>query len=429
LFLCVLCKAQSGHQVTGLPGSSANTDISYAGYITTDPQTDSNLFYWFFPSRSNPTTDPVVLWMTGGPGCSSELAVVFENGPFSIEENFTLLRNPYSWNTNANMLYIDQPYGTGFSYSDGSTVKNETEMADDMYIFLTLWFQEYSQYAQNDFYITGESFGGHYVPALANRILTSSDTFNLRGIGIGNGWVNPEIQYGSYGPFAYMNNLINEKVYTQMNKTYEQCVKAYSISVSEANEICSKLMNDVLASAGNINIYNIDEQCTCQPICYCVTLQTDYFNNKQTQQALGVNQNWQVCQATQITTKDVMSPFAQDIPIVLANHLPVVIYNGMLDLICNYVGGDMWTLAMEWPYSSQYASAPLQPWQLNGVNVGNIKTFANFTFIEVEQAGHMVPHDQPAVALAILEILLSNSKPSQKPQMNKNKKIDFQNFH
>merc|ERR1740139_1813549 len=74
----------------------------------------SDMFYWYFPARENPETAPLVLWLTGGPGCSSELAIFYENGPFKIIDD-KVTTNPHAWNENANLLYIDQPVGTGFS--------------------------------------------------------------------------------------------------------------------------------------------------------------------------------------------------------------------------------------------------------------------------------------------------------------------------
>ena len=74
-----------------------------------------DMFYWLFKSRSNPDKDPLVMWLTGGPGCGSEVALFFENGPFNINEDLTLKKNPYSWNSVANVIFIDQPIGTGFS--------------------------------------------------------------------------------------------------------------------------------------------------------------------------------------------------------------------------------------------------------------------------------------------------------------------------
>jgi cathepsin A (carboxypeptidase C) len=75
------------------------------------------MFYWLFKSRGNPDTDPLVLWLTGGPGCASEVALFYENGPYTINPDLSLKSNPFSWNNVSNLLFVDQPIGTGFSKS------------------------------------------------------------------------------------------------------------------------------------------------------------------------------------------------------------------------------------------------------------------------------------------------------------------------
>jgi len=334
---------------------------------------------------------------------------LFENGPFTVNSQMILTSNPYSWNSNANVIYIDQPYGTGFSYSRGSVVKNETQMADDMYIFLTMWFELFSQYQNNKFYIVGESFGGHYVPALTVRILQGPNKFNLGGIGIGNGWVDPYIQYGAYATFGYQNKLISLQEYAKLNNTYATCQKYLNAGdYSLATMICSQLMDGVLQSAGNINIYNIDLKCVSQPLCYDFSSQTKYMNLPATQKALSVDTTWTDCSSTQITQQDIISSFRQDLPVVLEAGIPVVAYNGMLDLICNYVGGYEWTTSMPWSGQSAFDAAPLAPWTVDGQTVAYVKHTTNFTYVEVVGAGHMVPHDQPQTALAILGHVIDN---------------------
>jgi carboxypeptidase C (cathepsin A) len=143
VLLALLCLSNAQfQQVVGLPNSQAITDVSYSGFVQVDPaKQDAKLFGWFFPSRSNPKVDPVVLWMTGGPGCSSELAILFENGPFSVDTNLNLVPNPYSWTNNASVIFIDQPFGTGFSPKpQGDVVYNEEIMAQYVYNFLQGFF-------------------------------------------------------------------------------------------------------------------------------------------------------------------------------------------------------------------------------------------------------------------------------------------------
>jgi len=152
------------------------------------------LFYWMFESQNNPTTDPVVLWMTGGPGCSSELALFFENGPYTVDANGNLIPNAYSWNKFTNLIFVDQPVGTGFSYANDDYVFNEALVEEEMYSFLQGFLTMYPQYQSQPFFIIGESYGGHYVPSVALRVVQGNQKqqgikINLKGIGIGNGWL------------------------------------------------------------------------------------------------------------------------------------------------------------------------------------------------------------------------------------------------
>ncbi len=111
--------------------------------------------------------------VTGGPGCSSELALLFENGAWTVDANLTLVPNPFSWNKIANVLYIDSPAGTGYSYvtNPDGYVTNEREVADNIYTVLQAFFSMHPEYAPNAFFVFCESYGGHYCPAVSERIL------------------------------------------------------------------------------------------------------------------------------------------------------------------------------------------------------------------------------------------------------------------
>ena len=181
---------------------------------------DAHMFYMYFESRAGApasANDPVVLWMTGGPGCSSELAVFFENGPFRIEDDLTLSDNPFGWDVGHNILFIDQPVGTGFSFtSDPSDdVTSEKQVADDVLDFLLEFYDSKPELLKNDLFITGESYAGHYVPAVASRIVEHNGNagrktaeLSLKGVAIGNGLTDPAVQYGAYADYAASKGLI-----------------------------------------------------------------------------------------------------------------------------------------------------------------------------------------------------------------------------
>lgn len=152
------------------------------------------------------------MWLTGGPGCSSEIATYFENGPFGVKDK-TVHKNENSWNNVANLLYVDNPIGTGFSQAaitDYDT--KESEIAAHMHQFVQGWLEQNPEFKGRDFYITGESYAGHYIPAISAYFVSHGKDLDIhfKGLGIGNGWVDPYVQYPQYAEFAHDNKLIGD---------------------------------------------------------------------------------------------------------------------------------------------------------------------------------------------------------------------------
>ncbi|KAF3919251.1 hypothetical protein AA313_de0209348 [Arthrobotrys entomopaga] len=178
----------------------------FSGYLSREgekSENDQNLFYWFFESRSDPTKDPIILWLNGGPGSSSLIPIFGPLGPSKMTKEGTLKPNKLSWNSKASVIFLDQPVNVGYSYGK-KKVDTTADATKDTYAFLQLFFNKYPKYANLPFHIHGISYGGHYVPALANMIVTHEqqgpkDTkINLKSISIANGWTNPLLQYGSF---------------------------------------------------------------------------------------------------------------------------------------------------------------------------------------------------------------------------------------
>jgi cathepsin A (carboxypeptidase C) len=118
-----------------------------SGYL--DISETKHLFFWFFESRSSPSEDPLVLWLNGGPGCSSTTGLLFELGPCQVakegkDAKVNVTDNQYSWTNKANVIFLDQPVGVGYSYSDDEQVNNSPAAAEDVYAFLTLFIGKVS---------------------------------------------------------------------------------------------------------------------------------------------------------------------------------------------------------------------------------------------------------------------------------------------
>jgi cathepsin A (carboxypeptidase C) len=404
----------------------------YTGYfkLTTGGLLSKNYFYWFFESRNDPVNDPLVLWLTGGPGCSSEVALFGENGPCTTDGSNTT-KNPYSWNTKANLLYVDQPTGTGFSYGLGLD-HNEAEVAADMYAFLQEFFTSHTQYQKNDFFAFGESYAGHYIPAVTHKIWqnnnnlpTGAITINLKGTSVGNGLTDPEIQYKYYPQMAVSTNdhkpAVSPAVELLMEAAVAPCVdaiKGCQTNASEciiATDLCNLGLMEPYQLTG-LNPYDMREKCQVPPLCYDFSNVGKYLKLPEVIDYLGVKgHDWEDCNhAVAIEFElagDWMHNFQTQIPDQLASDIRVLIYAGDQDYICNWLGNQAWTLAMEWQHKDDFNKASMTNFTPpNGsAPIGQMRSSDGFSFLRIFDAGHMVPRDQPENALAMVNAFLSGA--------------------
>ncbi|OTF78052.1 Serine carboxypeptidase-like protein, partial [Euroglyphus maynei] len=187
----------------------------YSGFLPS--LDDVYLHYWFFESQHDPSNDPVVLWLNGGPGCSSLIGALAENGPFHINQNLTVDYNPNTWNTNVNMLYIESPAQVGFSYKlDQNYHTNDNETAYNNMAALRSFFRKFPHLLKNDFYITGESYAGIFVPMLAKLIVEEKYPPNLKGFALGNPLLDQNININSQYFYLYSHGVIDEKIWSKL---------------------------------------------------------------------------------------------------------------------------------------------------------------------------------------------------------------------
>ncbi|XP_074918526.1 putative serine carboxypeptidase CPVL isoform X6 [Chelonoidis abingdonii] len=209
-------RLEEGRQLS-LVGPLQGVNVkSYSGYLTVNKTHNSNLFFWFFPAEVQPEDAPVLLWLQGGPGGSSMFGLFVEHGPYVVDKNLRLYKRKFPWTSKFSMLYIDNPVGTGFSFTDDTGYAvNQDDVGRDLYSALIQFFQLFPDYQKNDFYITGESYAGKYVPAVGYYIHTYSSKakvkINFKGVAIGDGFCDPEMMLGGYAQFLYQIGLVDEK--------------------------------------------------------------------------------------------------------------------------------------------------------------------------------------------------------------------------
>jgi cathepsin A (carboxypeptidase C) len=377
----------------------------WSGFLPID--TRGSLFFWLFESRQDAAHDPLIIWLTGGPGCSSEIALFSENGPFKVNpDNETLRINPYSWNNVANILYVDQPLGTGYSTAT-EVDQNETQIAADFYVFLQEFIDEFPQYKGRDFYITGESYGGHYIPAISANILrTGGLNLNFKGIGIGNGLVSVYWQYPQYATFAYENGLVDEKTYNSLVNGFMICDDLIALNQSEAAMLaCQLQVQRITGKPLKFNVYDIREPCTYPPLCYDLSGIDAFLMQRSVQQILNVTgRPWAECNTTVhvFLSMDFMTDLMEDLSYITEKGLNVLIYHGDKDFICNWRGGETMSLNLAWGGNIEFKA---QNYTAYGT-YGEYRQFENLVFYRVFNAGHMVPMDQPEAAISMLSRMI-----------------------
>lgn len=255
-------------EIKNLPGLDFDPGYKqYSGYLEADDKKNRFWHYWFVESRSNPANDPLVLWLNGGPGCSSMLGLLTELGPVRVSQNGSLVNNPFAWNKNANIIFMESPAGVGFSYAvDGSIVADDDSTAQQNHRALRSFLEKFPQYKNSPLYLTGESYGGVYLPTLA--VLVDKDPeMNLKGVAIGNGYLDANKLAESLIYFAYYHGLLGRETWGKLSKyccdgkipARGQC----HFTDPKRSYECDGLMKDVADRILNsgVNPYNLYDKC------------------------------------------------------------------------------------------------------------------------------------------------------------------------
>ncbi|TVU13686.1 hypothetical protein EJB05_37106 [Eragrostis curvula] len=260
--LCSLAAAApEEHLVAGLPGfHSAFPSKHYSGYVTVDEAIEKSLFYYLMLSERDPASDPMVVWLNGGPGCSSFDGFVYENGPFNFEPGSTpgglpkLQVNPYRWSKVSNMIYLDSPAGVGMSYSLNKPEykTSDLKIAADAHKFLLKWFELYPEFQSNPFYLSGESYAGVYISLQSLMKLS-------KGYLIGNPATDVDYDYNSFVPFAHGTGLISTDMYEDVRAA------CHGTFWGTVDDLCQEKVDRVRWELKDLNLYNILAPCYHHP--------------------------------------------------------------------------------------------------------------------------------------------------------------------
>ncbi|XP_077243233.1 serine carboxypeptidase-like 32 [Tasmannia lanceolata] len=432
--------SESEDVVTEIPGQPSVGFRHYAGYVTVNEKNGRALFYWFFEASTRPDEKPLVLWLSGGPGCSSVgYGATQEIGPFIIDSGEGGLKfNPYSWNREANMLFLESPVGVGFSYSNTTSdykILGDEFTANDSYTFLHKWFNKFPSYRNQNFYIAGESYAGKYVPELAELICDMNKDpslyIDLKGFLLGNPETSDAHDWEGMVDYAWSHAIVSDETHKIIK---ESC--NFGSNDTWSNEKCTKGVDEVLSQYGQIDIYSIytsvciinnstgldnnrmqamfTSSSKMMPRILggydpCLDNYAEVFYNRaDVQKALHVSdghllKNWSICNNEIFHGWKDSKPSVLDIyKKLIAAGLRIWVYSGDTDgrvpvLSTRYSLG-----ALGLPITGSW-----RPWYHKKQVSGWLQEYKGLTFATFRGAGHAVPIFKPSESLAFFSSFLA----------------------
>ncbi|KAK9276511.1 hypothetical protein L1049_006045 [Liquidambar formosana] len=423
--------------IPALPGQPPVSFQQYSGYVTVDEKNQKALFYYFAEAEIDPFSKPLVLWLNGGPGCSSLGVGAFsENGPFRPSGQI-LVKNEYSWNREANMLYLETPIGVGFSYSTDTSAYvgvNDKITARDNLVFLQKWFVKFPQYRNRSLYITGESYAGHYVPQLAQLMLQfnkKQNLFNLKGVALGNPVLEFATDFNSRAEYFWSHGLISDSTYKMFTSVcnYSRYVNEYFRG--SVSSICSRVMSQVGRETSRfVDKYDVtldvcissvfaqpkvlSPQQVGESIDVCVEDETvNYLNRRDVQMALharlvGVNR-WEVCSnILDYERLDVEIPTISIVGELIKAGIPVLVYSGDQDSVIPLTGSRTLVQGLAEKLGLK-TTVPYRVW-FEGKQVGGwTQVYGNvLSFATIRGASHEAPFSQPERSLVLFKAFLDS---------------------
>ncbi|XWS63920.1 hypothetical protein CRYUN_Cryun06bG0143000 [Craigia yunnanensis] len=420
LLLKVLCLYSLPYPSTSTPLFPKEALPTKSGYLPVNPATDSAIFYTFYEAQSptSPLSEtPLLIWLQGGPGCSSMIGNLFELGPWRVvsshkqnADHLSLERNPGSWNRLFGLLFLDNPIGTGFSIASTpqEIPKDQDSVAKHLFAAITSFTSLDPLFKHRPIYITGESYAGKYVPAIGYYILNKnpqlpvSQRVNLRGIAIGDGLTDPITQVATHADNAYYSGLINERQKGELEQAQREAVELVKIgNWSEATNARTKVLNMLQNMTGLATLYDFTKK---KP--YQTSFATRFLNIAEVKKSLGVNESMVFDECSDVVGavlhEDVMKSVKYMVEF-LVKKSKVLLYQGLYDLRDGVVSTEAWVKTMKWEGIEKFMMADRIIWKVNGDLAGYVQKWGSLTHVVVLGAGHLLPADQPLNSQAMIE--------------------------
>ncbi|KAH7516350.1 serine carboxypeptidase-like 50 [Ziziphus jujuba] len=390
-----------------------------SGYLTVNQTSGSAIFYTFYEAQkptSSLSQTPLLIWLQGGPGCSSMIGNFLELGPWRVnfekkdEEPLALQPNPGSWNRIFGLLFLDNPIGTGFSVAakPEEIPRDQNRVAEHLFTAITSFIDSDPSFKSRPIFITGESYAGKYVPAIGYYILKKNTQLwnrrkvNLAGVAIGNGLTDPMTQVDTHASNAYFSGFINEKQKSVLEKLQSEAVKLTGNGDwSEATDARFKVLNTLQNMTGLATLYDYTRK-----VPYKDYLVKELLDRKEVKKILGAKESvvYEVCSdLVGNTLNDDVMKSVKFMVEFLVKKIKVLLYQGHFDLRDGVVSTEAWVKNLKWEGIEDFQSAERKVWKVNGELAGYVQKWGSLSNTVVLGAGHLVPSDQPLSSQAMIE--------------------------
>ncbi|XP_071548352.1 retinoid-inducible serine carboxypeptidase-like isoform X1 [Panulirus ornatus] len=433
-------------------GKRAALDEEY-GYVEVRPGAHMFWVMYHVDQPGDYKEFPLIMWLQGGPGASSVGYGNFEElGPYDINGN----HREYAWTKKANLLFVDNPVGTGYSYVENynDLATDNAQIANDLVAVVKAVFSNNTDMQKMPFFVYAESYGGKmtvdFALAFNQAIQNGEVVSDFRGVALGDSWISPMDSVNTWGMFLYQMGFVNRKGLQTIDAAATKAQDAVDAGRWEdATEEWSNTEVVVMNVAHNVNFYNVlakediymmKTKPHTRDLSYMKPAIRRLYENhvgrlQQARDALGDFMNGEQAAAWNIPSNvvwdsqgdrvfnhlagDFMKPVVDSVVRLLTEtNVHVAVFTGNLDLICDTPGTYRWIEDMEWPGKPGFVEADTTPIYISDYSApaAFVQSSGSFSVYTILRSGHMIPIDAPVTALRMIDMITASSSKSKRQE-------------